>query len=140
MGDGLVLESGTHTELIDTDGAYARLVQAQKLREGRKGDSDEDDNNSEEASVKDMEKEAREEIPLGRKNTSRSLASEIIEQKKQATGEVHDQEDLSMFQLFRRMAPLIRDQWKNYLIGSVFASSASYPSTNSLESSDIILQ
>ena len=33
MGDGLVLEQGTHDELIRADGAYAKLVQAQKLRD-----------------------------------------------------------------------------------------------------------
>ena len=35
MGDGLVLESGTHNDLIQGGGAYARLVQAQKLHGGR---------------------------------------------------------------------------------------------------------
>jgi ATP-binding cassette subfamily B (MDR/TAP) protein 1 len=34
MGDGALIESGTHDELLrDPDGAYARLVNAQKLRE-----------------------------------------------------------------------------------------------------------
>ena len=32
MGDGRVLEQGTHWELIAKEGHYARLVQAQKLR------------------------------------------------------------------------------------------------------------
>ena len=31
MGDGLVLESGTHDNLLKADRAYAHLVQAQKL-------------------------------------------------------------------------------------------------------------
>ena len=36
MGDGALIESGTHDELLrDLDGAYARLVNAQKLREGQ---------------------------------------------------------------------------------------------------------
>ena len=36
MGDGLVLESGTHNELLmNEEGPYARLVNAQKLREAR---------------------------------------------------------------------------------------------------------
>jgi ATP-binding cassette subfamily B (MDR/TAP) protein 1 len=34
MGDGMVLERGTHAELLrHEDGSYARLVQAQKLKE-----------------------------------------------------------------------------------------------------------
>jgi ATP-binding cassette subfamily B (MDR/TAP) protein 1 len=119
MGDGLVLEYGTHDELLSTDGAYARLVQAQKLRETKDSDDGDDDESE------DMEKVAREEIPLGRKNTSHSLASEILEQKRQAqeqSGVKKSDDDYSMFTLFARMAPLIRDQWKNYLLGAIFAS------------------
>lgn len=122
MGDGLVLESGTHDELLSTEGAYARLVQAQRLRESKdSGDGDESNDDEPE----DMEKVAREEIPLGRKNTSHSLASEILEQKRQAreqSGVKDKEDDYSMFTLFSRMAPLIRDQWRNYLLGAVFAS------------------
>jgi ATP-binding cassette subfamily B (MDR/TAP) protein 1 len=118
MGDGLVLEHGTHNELLQADGAYARLVQAQKLREGKDGANDSGSSEEE-----DMEKAAREEIPLGRKNTSQSLASEILEQKRkaaQASGK-DEGEDYSMLYLFQRMAPLIRDQWQNYLLGAIFA-------------------
>jgi ATP-binding cassette subfamily B protein len=30
LGDGEILESGTHTELLATNGAYAKLIQSQK--------------------------------------------------------------------------------------------------------------
>ncbi|KAF8158097.1 P-loop containing nucleoside triphosphate hydrolase protein [Crassisporium funariophilum] len=120
MGDGLVLESGTHNELLQSEGAYSRLVQAQKLREGREGTHGDSDSVS--GSEDDMEKAAREEIPLGRKNTGHSLASEILEQKRKAAeGTGEKEEDHGLFYLFRRMAPLVRDQWKNYVIGSIFA-------------------
>lgn len=125
MGDGLVLEYGTHNELLQREGAYARLVQAQKLREGKErrvGDNLHD--GSDDESEEDMEKAAREEIPLGRKNTSQSLASEILAQKRKAAeGSEEKEEDYSMPYLFKRMAPLIRDQWKNYIFGAIFASS-----------------
>lgn len=124
MGDGVVLESGTHEELLALNGAYSRLVQAQKLREGR----DQDDlKHAEEDSVDepaDMEKAAREEIPLGRRSTRQSLASEILEQRRKADGAKDDgDDDYSLFYLTRRMAPIIHDQWKNYLVGSFFACS-----------------
>lgn len=125
MGDGLVLEFGSHNDLLSKDGAYARLVQAQKLREAKEHEDTTGDNSDDTESVEDMEKAAREEIPLGRKNTSQSLASEILQQKRQAEDipGKKDNEDLGMFELFKRMAPLIRDQWRNYLFGAVFASS-----------------
>lgn len=123
MGNGVVLESGTHTELLAADGAYAHLVQSQKLREAEEKearlDSDDED---EEDNEGDMEKQAREEIPLGRRNTSRSLASEILEQKRQEQDGEEDK-SFSLFYLFRRMGAIVRDQWKAYILGAFFASS-----------------
>ena len=119
MGDGLVLESGNHQELLAMNGAYNRLVQAQRLRENKEQELAEDSTED----VVDMEKTAREEMPLGRRNTSQSLASEILAQKrKEAEGsEKKRDDDYSLPYLFFRMASLIRDQWRNYFIGSLFA-------------------
>lgn len=124
MGDGLVLEQGTHSDLIAAGGAYARLVQAQKLRENRENRGDSDNSSTDVEETNDIEKEAREEVPLGRKNTGHSLASEIIEQKKAAasTGESKEH-DMGLFTLLHRMGGLVRDQRKKYLIGAVFACS-----------------
>ncbi|KAJ2911410.1 hypothetical protein MD484_g9004, partial [Candolleomyces efflorescens] len=84
MGDGLVLESGSHNDgshndLLARAGSYAHLVQAQKHRNTNPpttqadGDLEGDE---------DFVASARDEIPLGRRNTGRSLASEIIEQRR----------------------------------------------------------
>ncbi|KAF8798991.1 multidrug resistance protein 1 [Phlegmacium glaucopus] len=123
MGDGLVLESGTHSDLIQAGGAYARLVQAQKLREGQEKSAKVDPDDVSVESEHDTEKAAYEEIPLHRKNTGRSLASEILEKRKamEAPGQDKHEEDLALFHLFRRMAPLVRDQWRNYFLGAIFA-------------------
>ncbi|KAG6814237.1 hypothetical protein H0H92_015352 [Tricholoma furcatifolium] len=118
MGEGLVLEYGNHNDLIAKDGAYARLVQAQKLREAKDARAVAADD-AEEGS--DMEKLAREEVPLGRKNTGRSLASEIIEQRQKAQ-EGGKERDHSLPYLFKRMGLLNREGWRSYLIGAVFAS------------------
>jgi ATP-binding cassette subfamily B (MDR/TAP) protein 1 len=122
MGDGLVVEQGTHNELLQTDGAYARLVQAQKLREQRPILPDDDSATSVDE-PEDMEKLAREEVPLGRKNTGHSLASDILEQKRRAAADEKEKGDLSLVILFIRMGKLIRTQWNNYFFGAVFASS-----------------
>lgn len=125
MGDGLVLEAGTHNDLISSDGAYARLVQAQKLRESREIVGDADSTSAASNEQEDMEKAAREEVPLGRKNTGHSLASEILEQKQNAQGDKKDTGDHGLFYVLMRMGKLNREGWSSYMIGSVFAISMS---------------
>ena len=117
MGEGVVLESGTHDELLASNGAYSRLVQAQKLREGTGQYLEEREVGAEE--IVDIEKLAREEIPLGRRTTRRSLASEILENERKA--ETAEEDDLSLPSLVIRMGGLVRDQWKNYILGCFFA-------------------
>jgi hypothetical protein len=121
MGDGLVLEQGTHDELLSHGGAYASLVQAQKLREVRETvqtDADEDSSNPDE----DMEKMAREEVPLGRKNTGQSLASQILEQRRKAQ-EDKKEKDHGLSYLFMRMGLINREAWRQYLFGTIAATS-----------------
>jgi len=115
-----VLESGTHEDLLAMNGAYTRLVQAQKLREGNGEQYSTEGSELGETPV-DMEKAAREEIPLGRRSTRQSLASEILEQRRNADGAGKKEEEFGFTYIFMRMAGLIRDQWKNYILGSLFA-------------------
>jgi ATP-binding cassette subfamily B (MDR/TAP) protein 1 len=120
MGDGIVLEQGTHSELLrDQNGPYSRLIAAQQLREKREVNSESDAAASDEA--EDMEKKARDEVPLGRKNTGHSLASDIIEQRVKAQGGEKREDDYSLPYLFMRMGKLNRAGWRNYGIGVVAA-------------------
>lgn len=140
MGDGLVLESGTHSELLaNENGAYARLVNAQRLREAREkqGTGTDDDSTAagshedQKAEEEDIEKQAEREIPLGRSNTGRSLASEILEQKTKAVGPPKDSK-YGLFYLFRRMGRINRDAWRFYALGAAAALCASH-SPNTLQ-------
>ena len=119
LGEGLVLESGTHHDLIQAGGAYARLVQSQKLREGRGRESSDvlDADNAFEESGYNMEKKHK-DIPLGREHI---LASEVLEQKQEAMGENEKERDHDLAYLFRRMFLIMRDRWKTYFFGTVFA-------------------
>lgn len=128
MGDGVILEQGTHGELLSRDGAYARLVHAQKLRETKEREAGADDDTLEgsdaDAAAGEehdaIEKAARDEVPLGRKETgSRSVASEILEQRRAAEGEKMQQHSLPY--LFMRVGRLNRDVWSWYTLGSCFA-------------------
>ncbi|KAI0054749.1 P-loop containing nucleoside triphosphate hydrolase protein [Artomyces pyxidatus] len=128
MGDGVVLEKGKHGELLrDENSAYSRLVAAQKLRETRS-----DDGTSEtEVDAVDAEKEAADEIPLGRRQSGHSLASEILEQRRQQ--ERSDRplpKHHNLPYLFKRMGQINRTEWKKYGLGACAAilSGAVYPS------------
>lgn len=133
MGDGLVLESGTHAQLLANEqGPYYRLVEAQKLRESAESKAardEEEDAERDSATLpekhegEDYGELAKEEVPLGRVNTNRSLASEILAQRQKEKGE----KDYSMLYLFRRMGMINRDQWPRYAIGTIGAISTYLP-------------
>ncbi|KAJ7212049.1 multidrug resistance protein 1 [Mycena pura] len=122
MGDGLVLEQGTHDALVGNEtGAYAKLVQAQRLREAQKRtDGEEAEDAAQEAA--DMAKALREEVPLGRKNTGQhSLASELIEKRLEVQKEQDKEHDYSLPYLFMRVGRLYREGWRKYFIGAICA-------------------
>ncbi|KAG1745981.1 P-loop containing nucleoside triphosphate hydrolase protein [Suillus paluster] len=125
MGDGLVLEQGTHNELLaDENGAYSRLVQAQKLREA------ETESTTTAGDEEDMEKVVLEEVPLGRKNTSHSVTSDIVNKRNEEKERGETKEDeYGLFYLFKRVGALLRGQLHRYAIGAFFAicSGAVYP-------------
>jgi len=125
MGDGVVLEQGTHSELLrDENGAYSRLVATQKLREKRAVEPRDSDSDTAGDENEDIEKKARDEVPLGRQNSGHSLASEIIEQKKKLQSGEMQEDNHSLPYLFMRIGKLNRAGWKNYGIGVIAASSA----------------
>ncbi|KAL6304388.1 P-loop containing nucleoside triphosphate hydrolase protein [Sparassis latifolia] len=138
MGDGLVLESGTHNELLqDENGPYARLVQAQKLRDNKekRGGNGGDDGASdtvasvEEEEEEDYEKAAQEEVPLAREKSGRSLASELMEQRMKEHGDRTDKQ-YSMYYLMKRLGAINKASWPKYMFGFVaaVANGATYPS------------
>lgn len=127
MGDGMVLESGTHSDLLSREGPYARLVQAQKLREVREKEDDSEDSEISPTGVEDytdekaVQQEVDKEIPLGRRETgSRSLASELIEKRRAGKDEEKERE-LSLPTLFVRIGKLNPETWLIYAIGVIFA-------------------
>jgi ATP-binding cassette subfamily B (MDR/TAP) protein 1 len=129
MGNGAVLERGKHDELLSNeDGAYARLVAAQRLRETRETIDIPGGQSSEKAvdSNADVEKAALEEVPLGRSNTHRSLASEILEERN-AQGLSKHEKEYSTFYVFRRMGRINKAEWKNYVFGCLFAIGKYFP-------------
>jgi ATP-binding cassette subfamily B (MDR/TAP) protein 1 len=120
MGDGVVLEHGTHDELLARDCAYASLVRSQKLRETEpvRADGSSDILEGPDA----LEDLARAEVPLGRRTTGRSLTSQILEERNML-GEGEHERYYSLVYLFMRMVEINREDWWQYLVGSIAAAS-----------------
>ena len=117
LGEGLVLEQGSHDELLQANGTYAGLVQAQKLK--AQDDTDIEDVTQ---TAAPEEQVANREMSINRVDTGHSLASEIIKQKNKSSADSKPK-DLSIFMLFVRMGRLSRKQWKNYVIGTICSMS-----------------
>ena len=139
MADGLVLEQGTHDELLARpDGAYTSLVGAQKLREQRPT-TDDDDAASPSSPVEtapvslaEVESKSHEyeedvsvplEKPLGRAMTEQSN----ISGPKGKSSALQKDEDYGMVYLFQRMGRINREHKNLYILGTMFAIRKSFP-------------
>jgi ATP-binding cassette subfamily B (MDR/TAP) protein 1 len=122
MGDGAVLEQGTHSELLrHANGPYSSLVTAQKLRDQSKVEIRDSESDTISTHGEDITKKAKDDIYLGRRASAPSLASDIIQQKIKLTDGQKD--NYSLPYLFLRMGKINRAAWKNYVIGFVAACS-----------------
>ncbi|EJU03194.1 multidrug resistance protein 1 [Dacryopinax primogenitus] len=133
MGEGRVLEHGTHNELLSNkEGAYSSLVSAQKLRERRDGQQDDKEDGVDDQAEKlegplmtdaEAQAAAEAEIPLQRTGTAFSIGSEITKQRRQE-GLLPDQQVDKTYgfpYLFRRIGAINLSALKFYAFGSIFA-------------------
>jgi ATP-binding cassette subfamily B (MDR/TAP) protein 1 len=120
MGDGAVLEQGTHSELLrHPNGPYSSLVSGQKLRDQHEVEMGDSHRDTISTHGEDMTKEAKYDVHVQRRDLAPSLASDIIYQKvKLNDGQKHN---YSLPYLFMRMGEINRAAWKNYAIGFVAA-------------------
>lgn len=114
MGEGLVLQSGTHTELLkDQDGPYARLVNTQRIREQE----------NEASTVINTETEVVPKSPEAQFRLTRARTGS------KATRSVHDAEagihtkahNRSMLYVFGRMILINKEDWGKYTVGLIAA-------------------
>lgn len=134
MGEGRLLQEGKHAELLrDSEGPYAKLVHAQKLREENERDEDEieeiefgkDPNSVSRASAVagHSGRDPRDDFALGRQGTQRSVLSSILEKLKRQSPSGSSK--YGTMQLIRRIGNLQRGVWKQYFWGGIFAASTS---------------
>lgn len=143
MGDGMVLEHGTHNQLLeDSEGPYAKLVQAQKLKEMQHAEESLDNSGhhtpvdpnahldlNDLASVmkigqKTMSSSEKagtgalfEEKPLRRTSTNKSVTSAVNQQLLEPRDT--KEKDYGIFYIIKRMAKINRDSWPRYAVGLV---------------------
>jgi hypothetical protein len=132
MGGGEVLESGSHNELLNSpDGAYARLVLAQKLAAANEKEAalGEADNSSDEhltlegrtpvESLSRADSLEGDKLPKLERTTTggASLSSQILADRKQRN--VRNDKAIPYRILGRRMAIINRESWRLYIIGFI---------------------
>lgn len=135
MGDGELIEAGTHDELLSNpDGAYARLVNAQKLREQQPADEDEGNAapdatlgaitpggpsaSNEEKTASSLRDNASVKGSLTR-GSGRSVASEVLSKRRRLDND--EQSEYGILYLFSRMGKINRDDKRIYIFGALAA-------------------
>ncbi|KAJ6532859.1 P-loop containing nucleoside triphosphate hydrolase protein [Mycena vulgaris] len=113
MADGVVLEQGTHSELLaDSSSMHSQLVEAQKLR-------DEKDPTSESVLAPGDRASDAGTIVQSSSTSLDSLQKEVA-RPEQVSQEV-SAPALGLFDLFIKLAQLNRESWRKYIFGAVFA-------------------
>lgn len=117
IGDGLVLEHGTHSQLLsNSNGPYSRLVTAQNLRKGSEVTTKKPENDvALSGETEDMQTAAEGTVC---RNTTHTLAI-VREHTKEYDHETEP--EYNLFYMVKRIGGLNRAGWLNYGCGIIAA-------------------
>ncbi|KAL0955249.1 hypothetical protein HGRIS_004144 [Hohenbuehelia grisea] len=122
MGEGRILEQGTHKELLtNTDGAYSRLVQTQKLREGSEHHQAVSDGSPSGSSTQGSKETIWDDKLLSQTSLDLSLSSGDQKENSCENEKARGAND-SIPYLFKRIGLMNRESWGHYAIGSIAAT------------------
>lgn len=122
VGAGEIIEEGTHDELMERAGAYAGMVEAQRMRqETDKANKEIDDDliytKGTQTPASTTDTDARGE--LERRSTQQSVTSAIIARKGDVEDQRHEPELYSLFYLAKRCYQINRQGKWNYIAGII---------------------
>ncbi|KAF9242530.1 P-loop containing nucleoside triphosphate hydrolase protein [Melanogaster broomeanus] len=120
MGDGIVLEQGTHEELLAyKNSAYSRLVTRRnsvstvRMNTWTTGQAPSAD--------VDVKNAIDEVVPLGRIRTNHSTASDVAQKSRETKNKQVNDDEYGIFYLFERIAALNRGGLWRYVIGALLS-------------------
>jgi ATP-binding cassette, subfamily B (MDR/TAP), member 1 len=126
MSEGRIIEQGSHDDLLEREGAYYRLVNAQKIGDQNQRSAEEDEKAAlvEEELTRITTSKSRqasaapedEKLALGRTNTSKSISSQVLEKKGSEKGPRY-----SLFFLIKFIASFNRKEWYFMALGLIFS-------------------
>lgn len=129
MKNGHIVEQGTHDALIESNGAYAALVAAQRLHHNDEEPSSDDEKaamNTEaeidriithksETSASETTDPADKRLALGRSTSTKSVSSRVL-----ATKSKEDDTKYSLWTLIKFLAGFNKTEWHFLILGLVF--------------------
>lgn len=129
--DGHITEQGTHDELVERNGTYLRLVEAQRINEERDAQATSGDDTTEQATPADDKVDLQRSHTSG-SNISGQFASEKVdlELQRTATGksissvilsrrETNKEKDYSLGTLIKFISSFNAEEWKIMIIGLI---------------------